>query len=240
MSLPGVFEPESFLRRLFPRHGMDRESAVWQFTHMYLRPSSVRRLITTHKIAKGRWGREDPSFLLIETAAVAAIAFLWFLTPATPYRLATLVRALLTFVAFDFLAVALSGATIVWLCVNKWGRKPAVHRATDEDVEWAFCLDVFCNSFVAIIVDIDLGFFAIAILQWLSSRWVVRVFLPNTLLFFGAVHFVVLAVPLMLVPPLVKRFGIVPFLAPLLAVYAVSLLCSVEGGSRWFAFHFGA
>jgi hypothetical protein len=207
---------------------------------MYLRPSSVRRMITTHKSAKGRWGREDPSFLLIETAAVAAIVVLWFLSPATPYALATLARAMLTFVAFDFLAVGLSAATIVWLCVNKWGRKAAVHRATDEDVEWAFCVDVFCNSFVAVIVDIDLGFFAVAILQRISRRWIVWVFLPNTLLLVGGLHFVVLAVPLMLVPPLVKRFGIVPFVAPMLAVYVLSLVCSVEGGRMWFAFHFAA
>jgi hypothetical protein len=197
-------------------------------------------MVTTHRSAKGRWGREDPSFLLIETATLIAIAVLWFLSPATPYALATLGRALLTVVAFDFVIVGLSAATIVWLCVNKWGRTAALHRATDEAVEWAFCVDVFCNSFVAIIVDIDIGFFAVALLQWISHSWVVCVLLPNTLLLVGAVHFILLAVPLMLVPPLVKRFGIVRFIAPLLAVYVVSLVCSVEGGKWWFAFHFAA
>jgi hypothetical protein len=239
MSLPSQFEPESFFRRVFPLNTMDRESAVWQFTNMYVRPSAVRRIITTHRGAKGRWSREDPSFLLVESAALAATAVLWYLFPGTPFRIATLARAIATFLLFDFFFVGLVAATALWLCLNRWGRASGAHRA-DEEIEWRYCVDVFCNAYVAVIVDIDLGFLVVAALSWVSKAWFVRVFLGNTVLLIGGIHFVILAVPLILTIRSVKKFGIGIVAAPMFALWLLSLLVSFEGGRRWLRFHCNA
>jgi hypothetical protein len=240
MSLPSRFEAEDFLQRFFHLHNMDRESAIWQFTNMYLNPSAVRRIITTHKHAKGRWSRDDPSFLIVETISLAAISLLWYLLPLTPYSITALFRSFFTFIGFDFYFLGVSVSTILWVCLNKWGKGPLGPRRTDEDIEWTFCFDVYCNSFLAIIVDIDIGFVAVSLLSALSSRWVFRVLLPNFVLLVGGIHFVILAVPLILVVPFVRKFGIVPFAAPIVVLFVLSLLFSVEGGRRWLSFHLAA
>jgi hypothetical protein len=66
----------------------------------------------------------------------------------------------------------------------------------------------------------------------------VRIFLPNTLLLVGAVHFVVLAVPLVMMPAFVARFGIVRFVGPMVIIWIISLTFSLEIGRGWLAFHF--
>jgi hypothetical protein len=236
--LSSPFEPDSFIRRTFRLNNMDRESAIWQFTNMYLNPSSVRRMITTHKHAKGRWSRDDPSFLIIETLSLVAIAIFWYFLPFTPYRFAALFRSLLTFVAFDFYFVGICTTTILWVSLNRWRKGPVGPRRTDEDVEWRFCFDVYCNSFLAIMVDIDVGFLFIFVISYFSGSWFARIFLPNLLLLIGGIHFVVLAVPLILVVPFIKKFGIVPFITPMLFLFLLSLLFSYEGGKRWLSFHF--
>jgi hypothetical protein len=239
MLLPSPFEPELFFKRVFPLNTMDRESAVWQFTHMYFRPSAVRRMVTTHRGAKGHWSRDDPSFLLVESAAIAAAAALWYLSPATPFRLSTLLRALSTLLLFDFFSVGVVAATALWLCLNKWGKASGAHR-TDEDIEWRYCFDVYCNAYVAVLVDIDLGFLIVPVLSWLSKGWLFRVFVPNTLLLIGGIHFAVLAVPLRLVIPFIRKFGIGIVAAPMFGLYVMSLVASFEGGRRWLLFHFAA
>jgi hypothetical protein len=238
MTLPSAFEPDAFFRRVFALNNMDRESAVWQFTNMYFNPSAVRRIIAQHKHAKGTWGRDDPAFLLIETGIMAGLALLWYILPFTPFSSMTLVRSLSTFVIFDFFILGLISSTLLWVLLNKWGKVALAAHRSDEDVEWRYCFDVFCNSFIAVIVDIDLGFIIVAILGLISKGWLVQVFIPNTLLFVGVVHFVLLAIPLILILPFVKKFGIGPPLIAVFVLYVISLLFSFEGGKRWISFHF--
>jgi hypothetical protein len=237
MSLPSQFEPESFFRLVFPINTMDRESALWQFTKMYVRPSAVRRMITTHRGAKGHWSREDPSFLFIESLSIFAISILWYLFPSTSFHLSTLIRSLTTFLLIDFFTLGILSATVLWLCLNKWGKASGAHH-TDEDIEWKYCFDVYCNAYVAVLVDIDLGFLIVSVMSWISKSWFFRVFLPNTVLFIGAMHFVILAVPLILVIPYIKKFGIGIVAAPMFVGYVVALVGSFEGGKWWFQFHF--
>jgi hypothetical protein len=225
MILPSVLEPDTFFKRVFPHHSMDRESAIWQFTNMYFNPASVRRMITTHKGAKGRWSREDPSFLLVEATVVSAVSLVWYLFPTTPYSVGSLFRSFATFFLFDFVFVGLLTATLLWFCVKRL-------------LEWRYCIDIYCNAYVAIIFDVDFGFLALSVLSWISQRWIIRVFLPNTLLLVGAIHFVVLAVSLVMMPSFIERFGIVRFVGPMVIVWIISLVFSLEIGRGWLAFHF--
>lgn len=233
-----MFEPESFFKSVFSLHSMDKESAIWQFTSMYVKPAAVCRMITTHKHAKGRWSRDDPAFLLIEVGVLAAISLIWSILPMTPFSLGTIIRALSTFIIFDFFIIGGVLATIVWFCLNKWGKTKLTAHHIDEDIEWRYCFDVYCNSFIAIIVDINIGFVMVSILGMISNHWFFRVFLPDLVLLIGVVHFVVLAVPLILVIPYVNKFSIVPVVVPLLVMFLVAILFGFEGGNRWMHFHF--
>jgi hypothetical protein len=196
-------------------------------------------MITTHRGAKGHWSREDPSFLLIESAAISATAFIWYLFPATPFHLSTLFRGLSTFLLFDFLSIGVIVATVLWFCLNKWGKASGAHR-TDEDIEWRYCFDVYCNAYIAILVDIDLGFLLVSVLSWISKGWFFRVLIPNTVILVGAIHFVILAVPLILVIPFIKKFGIGLATTPMFVLYLISLVGSFEGSRHWLQFHFAA
>lgn len=227
-----------FFRSMFSLNGMDKESAIWQLTNMYTNPSAVRRMITAHKHAKGRWSRDDPAFLLLEIGVISSVAFLWYLLPMTSFSPGTLFRSLFTFVGIDFLLVGVIASTILWFSLNKWGKTSVTAHHLTEDVEWRYCFDVFCNSFIAIIVDVNIGFIPISILSHLSNRWFFRVLLPDLLLFIGYLHFVRLAVPLTLVIPYVNKVGVVPFVIPLLVLLVFSLLFSIEGGNLWMRFHF--
>ena len=238
MSLPSRFEPDYFFRSMFALNGMDRESAVWQLTNMYTNPAAVRRMITAHKHAKGRWSRDDPAFLLLEMGLIASTALVWYILPITPFSLATLVRGLFTLVGFDFLFLGVIFATCLWFSLNRWGKTAVTAHHSTEDVEWRYCFDVYCNSFIAIIVDIDLGFVLVMILSHLSNRWFFRVLLPNAVIFAGCLHFVFLAVPFTLVIPYVNKVGIMPFVVPLLVALLISLIFSIEGGTHWLHFHF--
>lgn len=238
MALPSRFEPDNFFRSVFALNGMDRESAVWQLTNMYTNPAAVRRMITAHKHAKGRWSRDDPAFLLLEVGLVACVTLIWYLLPVTPLAPATLVRGLVTLIGFDFLFLGVVFATALWFTLNRWGKTAVTAHHVPEDVEWRYCFDVYCNSFIAVIVDIDVGFLLVAILSHFSQRWFFRVLLPNVLLFAGCVHFVLLAVPFTLVIPFVNKVGIMPFVVPLLVALLISLVFSVEGGKLWMRFHF--
>lgn len=239
-SIPFSFESESYFKRLFKFSQMDRESAVWQLSRMYFNPSSVKRMITTHRHAKGIWNRDDPAFLMLETLCVVCISVLWYFLPLTPFSTATLVRSLLSFVVFDFFVVGLVISTALWYCVNRWGKAPISPHSTEEDIGWKYCFDVFCNAFVTVMINVDLGFVVYAVLRCFSHGWFVRVFLGNTILMVGLVHFIVMTLSFILVIPFVTRLDVILFIAPVLVAYVLSLLFSVDGGKRWMSFHFAA
>lgn len=217
---------------------MDKESAVWQLSNMYFNPSSIKRMITTHRHAKGIWNRDDPAFLILETICIIGVSILWYFLPFTPFSSTTFIRSLVSFVIFDFFILGLIISTTIWYCVNRWGKAPISPHSTEEDISWKYCFDVFCNAFVTIMVNIDLGFLLYAIFGYFFHGWFARVFLGNTIIMIGLVHFIIMILSFILVIPFVTRFDIFLFIAPVIVIYIFSLLFSFEGGKRWMSFHF--
>jgi hypothetical protein len=238
--LPINFEKESFVKRALSFANVDSESAVWQLYNAYTNPSALHRFIVTHRHTKGRWSRDDHGFVLIETAAIACTAVIWYFLPLTTYSIKTLVRALLSFVCFDFYIIGTIFTTIIWFVLNRFWKAPNSFHTTEQDVEYRFCFDVFCNSFVSVLVDVNLGFILMQTLRKLIGGWVVCVFLTNTFFTASMIHFVVLAVPNILILPFIKKFGIMSFIIPILVIYVISIIFSIDIGSIWMTFHFGS
>ena len=239
MVLPNNFESESFVKRALSFANMDQESAVWQLVNSYVNPSALRRFIVTHRHTKGKWSRDDPGFILIETAAIVGIAFLWYFLPLTHYNFSTLFRALLTFVGFDFYIIGALFSVTIWFVLNRFWKAPSSFHTPEQDVEFRFCFDVFCNSFVAFLVDIDFGFIIAQSLRSLTTHWFVSIFLTNTLFAVAMIHFIILAVPCVLILPFINKFGIMPFILPVVIFYLISIVFSINFGNIWMSFHFG-
>ena len=239
MILPNNFEPQSFVKRALSFANMDSESAIWQLVNSYLNPSALHRFIVTHRHTKGKWGRDDPGFVLIETAAIACVALIWYFLPLTRYNLGTLVRSLLSFICFDFYIIGALFTTLLWFILNRFWKAPNTYHTTEQDVEYRFCFDVFCNSFVAILVDIDCGFLVIQSLRSFTQNWFVSIFLSNTLFAGALIHFVILCVPCILILPFLNKFGIMSFVFPIVILYIISIIFSINLGNYWMLFHFG-
>ena len=238
MVLPSTFERPSFFKRAITLANMDSESALWQFYNLYMRPSAIHRMILTHRHTKGRWSRDDPAFFILEIASSIILSIFWYIIPATSFSTITLFKSLFSFVVFDFGILGIVLSSIMWFSLNNWGKAPRTTHSTDQDVEWRYCFDVFCNSFVAILVDIDIGFVLVAILRYFSNGWLFRVFIPNTIVLAGIVHFIIIAVPCIMILPFLTKFGVMPFIAPVFLVYIITLVGSVDLWKMWMSFHF--
>ena len=239
MILPNSFEPESFVKRALSFANMDSESAVWQLVNSYMNPSALHRFIVTHRHTKGKWSRDDPGFLLIETAAIVCVAILWYFLPLTKYNLSVLIHSLISFVGIDFFLIGGIFSVIVWFVLNRFWKAPNTYHTTEQDVEFRFCFDVFCNSFGTILIDINCGFIIMQSLRSLTNNWFISIFLTNTLFTAALIHFVILAVPCILILPFINKFGIMPFVLPIVLCYVLSIIFSINFGDIWMSYHFG-
>ena len=123
--------------------------------------------------------------------------------------------------------------------MNRFWKAPNSFHTTEQDVEFRFCFDVFCNSFVAIIVDIDCFYLVAQTLRSITSNWFVCIFLTNTLFAGAMIHFVVLAVPNILILPYISKFGIMTFVLSIAFIYIITIVFSIDLGKAWMLLHFG-
>lgn len=216
---------------------MDSESAAWQLMNVYLNPKAIHRFIRTHRHTKGHWSRDDPSFLILETSVIFLSALIWYLSPFTLYSFRSFFRILFTFIISDLYISGLIFATLVWLCLNHWGKAPRTAHSTEQDVEWRFCFDVYCNAFTAIIIDVNLGMLLVRIFELISSNWFFRIFLPNLILAIGSLHFILLAVPCIMVLPFLKPIQMWIYLGSVVLLFFASVAFSIPFGQKWMIFH---
>lgn len=236
--LPGGNYPkEPLYKRILSFANMDSESAIYQLVNMYYNPSSIHRIVFTHRHTKGHWYRDDPAFYIIQAACIAVIALIYYILPITNYSLRTLFKLIFSFVGIDYVIIGLIVSTALWFYLNKWGKAPQTLHSTNQDVEWRYCVDVYCNGFVAIMVDINLGFLIITLIRHFSSSWFARIFLPNTVIAVGIINFIILAVPCLMILPYINKFGIAPFALPVLLIYIISLIFSINLGDIWVNVH---
>ncbi|KAI5491603.1 UNC-50 family [Trichomonas vaginalis G3] len=218
---------------------MDSESAGWQLAISYTNPSKLYKFIQKHRHTKQKWGRDDPAFVILQSILIIAIAFIWYILPLTSYSFFTLIRGIFTSLVVDYFIIGGIFAVVTWYLLNKFGKAPQTFHSTEQDVELQFCFDVFCNAYTAIIFDINVGFILTQTLRAIFHNWLFTIFLPNTLYAIALIHFIVVAVPCILILPFLNKFELMPPILIVIVGYILSIILSIDIGSIWTKFHFG-
>lgn len=185
-------------QRLVRPQTLDFETATWEVYHLIVNPRKMYRLNYTYKHS-GRllYLRDDPSFLILVTGFLCVSAVAW--GAAYLPSVWGILRLVMTMVFFDFYVAGAVIATISWIVSNKlfnpsFGVLLALSPASRLNInyiDWAFCFDIHCNSFLIIWCLLYLvQFFLLPVLTIKDSF--LLMLLGNTL-YFGAVghYFVV-------------------------------------------------
>ncbi|WEJ92683.1 hypothetical protein PSN45_000138 [Yamadazyma tenuis] len=101
---------------------------------------------------KNNYARDDPSFLILLTLFLSISAVAWGLA-YSPHAL-DILKLIVYMVVIDFFLTGIMISTISWLVSNKifsnsWG-VTSQNRYNVNYIEWSFCFDVHCNSFLII------------------------------------------------------------------------------------------
>lgn len=217
--------------------GVDRESSLWQLTHIITQPSAVHRLIRTHRHTRGKWGRGDVAFLFLESLCVLGIGVLHFILFSIHTRKQFL-KSILSFVAGDYLLAGVILSTICFIVLNKWGRTPPTTHSAEQEVEWKYCLDVFCLAYTTFILDVDAPLTVLFCIQRFIANYFTQVFLPYLALCFGLCHFIYIFIPCIQVLPFVKKIPITPMLILPLLPFVISLIMAKPLKPLWCSWHF--
>ena len=93
------------------------------------------RHTSSHKQTKNHWARDDPAFVVVGCALVAAAAAAYCL--AFSHSLGRSLLTILSAVALDYLAAGCLVATAGWALANRFLRRTNQHsHAVEQSVEW--------------------------------------------------------------------------------------------------------
>lgn len=182
------------LRRLFKPTTLDFETAIWEIFHLIINPKKMYRSHYYYKqnLSSGKlsYTRDDPSFLLLLTAFLSVSAVAWGLA-YTP-RFGDIIKLVVYMVVVDFYVTGAVVATVSWFLTNKlfnntYGSFGGVGTHNVNYIEWGFCFDIHCNSFLAIWCLLYLVQFVLLPLLTIQKS-IVLLLLGNSL-YFGAVGY---------------------------------------------------
>ena len=134
-----------YVWRVFNVGQMDFQFAYSQMADLLRSPAEVYKSTAIRKQIKNQWSRDDPAFLVLLVALMAAAALAWLVA----FGLYSLTHTL-TIVAGSIL-VLLFGAGLVLASAfrsyaNSHMRVVRLH-AIEQQVEWLYAFDVHCNAF---------------------------------------------------------------------------------------------
>ncbi|QWU86732.1 hypothetical protein CA3LBN_000950 [Candidozyma haemuli] len=183
------------LKRLFKPKTLDFETATWEVFHLIVNPRKMYRSNYTYKQQNSRrssYARDDPSFLILLTALLSFSAIAWGLAYSPHFW--DIVKLIINMVCVDFYVTGFFIATLSWLLTNKLANSSfsiphafsAASRYNVNYIDWTFCFDVHCNSFLMIwCLLYMLQFFLLPLIN--SKKSFVSLLLGNSL-YFGAVR----------------------------------------------------
>lgn len=160
--------PEYVWRALHPSQ-MDLEYCYSQMVWLILRPSEAYQLTRFRKEIKNQWSRDDPAFVVILVAFIAAAA-LAFSVAFGSTSLWHWTRIVLGSVLIEFLGAGVLVATAGQHVANRYLRVRRV-MSTDQEVEWLYAFDIHCN-----------GFFPVFLLLYVVQYFLVPALLAETFL----------------------------------------------------------
>ncbi|ODQ80990.1 hypothetical protein BABINDRAFT_179637 [Babjeviella inositovora NRRL Y-12698] len=225
--LPDPTEIPVVLKRLVKPPTLDFETALWEIFYLLFAPRRVYKQLYYRKQTKNRWSRDDPSFVILLVFFLTVSAVAWGL--AYTSGAVAILRMVLYMVVIDFLATGFAIATVGWLLANRLFKKssPAtIGGVSDEELEWAFCFDIHCNSFLIIWVSLYLVQFVLLPVLTLDN-WL-SLFLGNTMYFGALSYYFVITFYGYNALPFLEHTEMILFPIP---VVAALYLCSLFGFS---------
>ena len=147
---------KKMLKRLFKPNTLDFETAMWEIFHLIINPKKMYRSQYYYKqhqtTGKNNYARDDPSFLILLTIFLCISAVAWGL--AYSPHVVDILKLIVYMVFIDFYLTGIMIATCSWLATNKifnntWGLGTQ-NKYNVNYIEWGFCFDVHCNSFLMI------------------------------------------------------------------------------------------
>lgn len=147
---------KKMFRRAFKPTTLDFETAIWEVVHLIVNPKKMYRSHYYYKQqtttgGKFSYTRDDPSFLILLTLFLSATALGWGL--AYSPHIGDIVKLIVYMVFIDFYLTGIVIATISWALTNKLFNNSvgfARSRHNVNYIEWGFCFDIHCNSFLII------------------------------------------------------------------------------------------
>lgn len=140
-------------RRIFKPTTLDFETAIWEIFNLIINPKKMYKTHYYYKqqstSGKSSYTRDDPSFLILLTVFLMISAIAWGLAYSPHFW--DIVKLILYMVIIDFYLTGVVIATISWFITNKifnngvMGAKYSLNY-----IEWGFCFDIHCNSFLII------------------------------------------------------------------------------------------
>jgi UNC-50 family len=104
---------------------------------------------------KGRYRRDDPSFVVLLSFFLCIAALAWGLAYAR--GVLNILKLMLFMVGVDFALVGLVISTAAWLLAKRFlrGRRTVgvrLDNLSGEELEFGYCFDVHCNAFFPVFV----------------------------------------------------------------------------------------
>lgn len=186
------------IRRLFktPKN-LDLETASWEMFHLIFHPRKAYRSIYYQRQTKNQWARDDPSFFIFQIALISLSSIIWsiynsgFNNDSDMGALSIIghfFKSLVMMVILDFFIFGFIMATIFYLLLNRSHFK--FKSSQNSVVEWAYCFDVHCNSFLIILLC--LYFIQFLLLPIINLQNWISLLIGNSLYCFAIGHYFIL------------------------------------------------
>lgn len=171
------------VHRLFKPTTLDFETAIWEIFHLIINPKKMYKTHYYYKQSTGNYTRDDPSFLILLTSFLSVSAIAWGLA-YSPYFV-DIVKLILYMVVIDFYLTGFVISTVLWFIINRLFNSRSSSGL--NYVEWGFCFDIHCNSFLIIWCLLYIvQFLLLPVLRIKES--IFALFLGNSL-YFGSVGY---------------------------------------------------
>lgn len=182
---------KKMLKRLFKPTTLDFETAIWEMLNLIINPKKMYRSQYYYKqqqtqSGKSSYTRDDPSFLILLTTFLSISAIAWGIA-YSPHMM-DIAKLIIYMVMIDFYLTGAIIATVTWALTNKlFNGGPSTGRYNVNYIEWGFCFDIHCNSFLIIwCLLYILQFFLLPLLRIKKSF--ISLLLGNSL-YFGAIGY---------------------------------------------------
>ncbi|KAH3681186.1 hypothetical protein WICPIJ_007881 [Wickerhamomyces pijperi] len=232
------FKMPLLLKRIFKPVGtLDFETAMWEILQLLHSPKKVYKSLYYRNQTKNHWARDDPSFFILLSGLITLSAVAWGVA-YSPGVLGVL-KLIVYMVFVDFFIVGGIVASVCWFAVNRFLRRKDTISGTAEggELEWGYCFDVHCNSYLIIWVNLYVvQFILLPVLQldnWLS------LILGNSLYFGSWVYYTVITFyGYNLLPFLVNTQLVLYPIVPLTVVYLISCLFGINLTQKMTEYYF--